>query len=411
MTFFNLHFKPITMPAKKVYHRDPYLTELETEPVSLKEDENGSWYSFHETIFYPQGGGQSSDRGWINDIDVLNIQLSDGEIWHLVNKPINDIASMRLDWDHRYSNMQQHTGQHILSACLKNFHNLDTVSVHLGRDVTMIELETSEVEDGVLENVEEVANQMIRNNLPIESTEVNRNDLERYSVRRTIKTKDDRVRLVHIGEIDCVGCGGIHVRSTSEVGLIKIVGMEKIRGHVRIKMKIGASAYHYFVQLHNTLQKVSTHLTTSVEDLSERVESLQADKRDLISEKKKITELWLSEFAMSLISEGNTGCFVLKDFSKDQLKILSEHYLNNNQKPCLFISEETGRIHFYIRFPQNSNKNVQDFVQKYRSHYALKGGGAKDFAVGQIDNDGDNDFSPEKLFQSFNEFVNEGDGN
>jgi alanyl-tRNA synthetase len=399
------------MPAKKVYHKDPYLTELYTEPASLKEEKNGSWYSFNETIFYPQGGGQSSDKGWINSIDVLDVQLSDGEVWHLVNNPINGTASMRLDWDHRYTNMQQHSGQHILSACLKNYHNLDTVSVHLGRDITMIELEASEVEDSVLENVEEITNKMIRNNLPIESIEVNRSELNEYSVRRAIKTKDDRVRLVRIGEIDCVGCGGIHVRSTSEIGLIKITGIEKIRGHVRIKMKIGASAYHYFGQLHNTLQKVSTQLSTSVEDLSERVESLLAEKRDLITEKKKITELWLSEITTNLTSEGNTGCFVLKDFSKDQLKILSENYLNKYQKPCLFLSEETGRIHFYIRFPQNINKNVQEFVQKCKSKFALKGGGAKDFAVGQIDGDGDNRYSSEKLFQSFKQFVNERSSN
>lgn len=399
------------MSAKKVYHKDPYLTELDTQPASLKEDENGSWYSFNETIFYPQGGGQSSDKGWINSMDVLDVQLSDGEVWHLVNNPIDDTASMRLDWDHRYTNMQQHSGQHILSACLKNYHNLDTISVHLGRDITMIEIEASEVENGVLENVEEISNQIICKNLPIETVEVNRSELDNYSVRRTIKINDDRVRLVRIGEIDCVGCGGIHVRSTSEVGLIKITGMEKIRGHVRIKMKIGVSAYHYFGQLHTTLQKVSIQLSTSVEDLSERVESLLTEKRDLISEKKKITDLWLSEFATNLTAEGNTGCFALKGLSKDQLKILSEHYLNKNLKPGLFISEEEGRIHFYIRFPQNTNKNVQDFVQKYRSEFALKGGGAKDFAVGQIDRDGSNRFSPEKLFQFFKAFVNERDSN
>jgi alanyl-tRNA synthetase len=170
---------------------------------------------------------------------------------------------------------------------------------------------------------------------------------------------------------------------------------------------MGTSAYEYFNQLHQTLQKVSFNLTTSIEELSERVESIQEEKRELIIEKKKITELWLMELAMNLSTEGTSGCFILSDLSKDHLKILSEKYLEINQKPCLFISEEAGRIHFYIRFPQILNKNVQDFMQKYRMQYALKGGGAKDFAAGQIDNTGSNRFSADNIFHSFIKFVNE----
>lgn len=396
------------MPEKKVFHTDPYLTELETKIVSSRTDERGSWYSFRETIFYPQGGGQSSDKGWINSIDVLDVQSSEGEVWHLLNAPITDTASMRLDWKHRYINMQQHTGQHILSACFKKFHNLDTISVHLGRDITMIELDTPSVEDSILEKTEISANQMIRDNLPVESIVVNRNELEEYNIRRAIKTRDEHVRLVRIGEIDCVGCGGIHVRSSVEVGLIKITGAEKIRSHVRIKIKIGTAAYQYFGQLHQTIQKVSAHLTTSAEDLSDRIESLLAEKRELVGEKNKITELWLSEFAKNLNAEGNTGCFALRDLSKDQLKILSEQYLGKHQVPCLFVSEEAGRIHFYIRFPRTLNKNVQDFIQKHKYRYAIKGGGGKDFAVGQIDSKGTNSFSMEQLFLAFNDFINKG---
>jgi alanyl-tRNA synthetase len=275
----------------------------------------------------------------------------------------------------------------------------------------MIELNTPEVEEGILENTEISANQLIRDNIPVESIEVNRDDLEKYTIRRTIKTEDDLVRLVRIGKIDCVGCGGIHVRSTAEVGLIKIIGVEKIRGHIRIKIKIGSSAYHYFGLLHRTIQNVNTHLTTSIEDLPDRIKSLQAEKRELVSKNKKINGLWLSEIAKNLNADGDTGCFALRDLSKDQLKILSEHYLEFNNKPCLFTSEDGGRIHFYIRFPNTLNKNVQDFIQKYKAHYSLKGGGAIDFAVGQIESNDPKSFSPTNLFHSFNEFVNEKSGN
>ena len=394
------------MSDKKVYHRNPYLIELETEPVSLKTDKRGSWYSFQETIFYPQGGGQSSDKGWINSIEVLDVQISEGEIWHLLGSPITDRASMRLDWNHRYTNMQQHTGQHILSACFKRYHNLDTISVHLGSDITMIELDIPDVANRILDETERVANQMIRDNLSVESVIVNRDQLEDFSIRRKIKTKDEQVRLVRIDDVDCVGCGGIHVRSTAEVGLIKILGSEKIRGHARIKIKIGSSAYQYFSQLHHTLQNVSTNLTTSVEDLADRIESMQTEKRELIGERKKYTELWLSELVKNLNSDGPAGCFALKDLSKDHLKILSEQFVERNKKPCIFISEEYGKLHFFIRLPELLDENVQDFIQKYKMKYALKGGGAKDFAVGQIDPTYVKKFSPDNIFHAFKEFLN-----
>ena len=398
------------MPVKKVYYKNPYLKELETETVSSKTDKRGTWFTFKETIFYPQGGGQSSDKGWVDSYPILDVQSSEDEIWHLVDASLSNKVLMRLDWDHRYKNMQQHSGQHILSACFKKLYDLNTTSVHLGDDITMIELDTAEIEDDILENVEEAANRLIRDNISIESIRVNRSDLEQYSVRRTIKTQNEPVRLVRIGELDCVGCGGIHVRSTAEIGLIKIIGLEKIRGHIRVKIKIGSTAYHYFGLLHKTIQKVSNVLTTSVEDLYDRIESLLAEKRELISEKKRISSLWLSEMAKNLNADEEAGCFELKNLLPDQLKILSERYLDIHKKPCLFTSEHAGQIFFYIRFPGDLNKNVQDFIQKYKKQHSLKGGGARDFGVGQIEQSDPARFSPYPLFLSFKEFISQNSG-
>jgi alanyl-tRNA synthetase len=395
------------MTEKKVFNSDPYLTELETTVVSSKSDERGIWYSFQETLFYPQGGGQSSDKGWVNSKDILDVQSIKGEIWHLVNDSLPEEVSIQLDWYHRYTNMQQHTGQHILSACFKEFHNLDTLSVHLGADITMIELDTAIIEDDILKNTEEKANQMIRDNLPVQAIIVDRNNLGKHKLRRTIKTGDEQVRLVKIGDIDCVGCGGTHVRSTGEVGLIKILGSEKIRGHSRIKIKIGATAYQYFRELHHTLHQVSTKLTSSREDLLEKIESMLAEKKELINEKKRITELWLAEYASSLGSDENSGCFEVKDLNKDHLKVLSEHYLEKYQLPCLFVSDEAGKTHFYIRFPQSLDINVQDFIQQEKSSYSLKGGGGKDFAVGQMDSKSENKYLREQFFHSFKDFIKE----
>jgi alanyl-tRNA synthetase len=395
------------MPGKKVFLTDPYLKELNTTVNSTRSNDKGVWYSFKETIFYPQGGGQSSDKGWINSQILLDVQFADDEIWHLTDSPVSDSVTLRLDWEHRYTNMQQHTGQHILSACFKKYHNLDTVSVHLGRDITMIELNTSFIDEVTLENTEKAANQMIRDNLPVTALFTDRENLEDFNLRRTLKTNDNVVRLVQIGDIDCVGCGGTHVRSSAEVGLIKIIGSEKIRGHSRIKMKIGDTAYQYFHDLHRTADQISRELTTSVSDLPEKIELMISEKKELVNEKKRITDLWLRECANNLPRQEKAGCFGLKDLNKHHLKILSDYYLLKNQIPCLFISKETDKIHFYIRVPEASDLDVQQYINRYKSKFALRGGGGKDFAVGQIDVNQRDDFSQEQLFHSFKDFFNE----
>jgi alanyl-tRNA synthetase len=398
------------MPGKKVFYTDPYLTELDTKIVSSKVDGQGNWYSFDETLFYPKGGGQSSDKGWINSEPVLDVQQIDDDVWHLLKSPISDQASMKLDWNYRFTNMQQHTGQHILSACFKTYHNLDTISVHLGSDVTMIELDTPAVDQSVLDQTEHAANQMIRDDLPVNVLSVDRSEIDTVNLRRTLKTDDKSVRLVQIDDVDCVGCGGTHVRSTAEVGLIKIMGAEKIRGHARIKIKIGTTAYHYFHNLHQTLVAVSAKLTTSVDDLAEKIDLLLIEKKNLINDKKHLTGLWLTEYVKDLRSDNKVGCFVLKGLNKDHLKILSEQYLFKYGLPCFFLSEEASNLHFYSRVPPDSSINLQEFVQQHKANFNLKGGGGKEFAVGQIEFGQKNLFPTEELFRAFKEYVEERSG-
>lgn len=367
-----------------LYFRDSYITEWKTEIESSQHDEEGTWYTFKQTIFYPEGGGQNSDRGFINGIALKQVKSINGEIWHLLESTIDNPVVMKLDWESRYANMQQHTGQHILSACFKKRHNLETVSVHLGSEITMIELNTPGISQEVLDATELMANQIIRDQMPVSSVWTDREHLSEFDIRRRVKSSAEDIRLIRIGDLDCVGCGGTHVRSTAEVGLIKILGVEKIRNHIRVKTKIGKSAVDYFSLLHQNLQKISNLFTTSIEDLPEKINTLLAEKKELAGRIKKINELWLTEYAKNLDEVDFPGCFYVKDLNKDHLKNLSANWLSLHHRPCLFISQEENRTNFYLRYPQNFNLNAQDFIQAHSDRFGLKGGGGKDFAVGEI---------------------------
>jgi alanyl-tRNA synthetase len=394
------------MSTNKLYYTDPYLGECNTEIEHKKQDEQGFWYAFRDTIFYPQGGGQAADTGIINGATVRHVEADDDIVWHLLEDRIKNPVEMKLNWQERYINMQQHTGQHILSASFKKLYNLNTLSVHLGSDITMIELDTKKIDEAMLNNCEAHANQIIRTKLAVEAEWIRREDVDEYKTRRAIKIEDDNIRLIRIGEFDCVGCGGTHVKSTSEVGLIKIYGAEKIRNHIRVKIKIGDSAYHYYNTLHKTFQKIGNLLTTSIEELSDRIEELNNANKESAREINKLNERWLAERARNLECNDPEGCFFLEGLTKEQLKIISKEWLQINKMPCFFISSEENNTNFYIRCPETFERDVQDFIRHNKSQFALKGGGSRDFAVGEIDRNRLSEVKIDTIFQTFVDFLN-----
>jgi alanyl-tRNA synthetase len=396
------------MSAIKLYYDDAYQKAAETEIISEREDKKGWWYSFAGTIFYPEGGGQDSDTGWINHERVQDVQADGQEVWHLLATRITSPVKMQLDWVRRYENMQQHTGQHILSACFKDRHNLDTLAVHLGREITMIELQASEIETETLRDTEQAANKIIREGHPVKAVWITHVEAEKVSLRRPIKTDRDDVRLINIGEIDRVGCGGIHVKSTAEVGLIKIVGTEKIRNHIRVQIKIGPSAYRYMEDLHQVLQHIASRLSTSLNELPDRIENLISEQKEQARKINRLTGLWMKDLAETLTEGKHKGCFNLNDLTANHLKTLSESWLKKHRRPCLFVSHTQDQIYFFSRVPVQGSLNLQEFLEHNRVQFSLKGGGGKDFASGQMDQVEMNDDRLNLLFQKFAEFQKTG---
>jgi alanyl-tRNA synthetase len=369
---------------KVLYFSEPYLHELNTRVTDQKQEAQGIWFAFEQTIFYPQGGGQSADRGWINGLAVLDVQKEEETVWHLLSGKIAPAAEMKIDWDYRYNNMRQHTGQHILSASFSHLFNFATASVHLGSEDTLIELHTSSISQDQLWTAEEHANGIIHQNLPVKQAWVYRTELQQYNLRRDIKVEEDPVRIIQIGDHDCTGCGGTHVHATGEVGLIKIIGTEKIRKHIRVQSKIGTSAYRYYNRLNNTARQVCTLLSMELDDLAPRIQMLLDEQRDLKRQIKAITEKWLYELAKDLLPVDRFGLFSMTDLTSEHLNKISEFWLEKNNQPCLMLSSSDDRIYFVMRTPRTLKSSARAFIQESGKDLQLKGGGSEDFVQGII---------------------------
>lgn len=265
--------------TNKLYYEDPYLTTF-TASIIKKEPE---YVIISETAFYPTGGGQPCDIGSLNDISVVNVEIIDGEIRHFLAEPL-DSQSIEvkgsINWRRRFDHMQQHAGQHILSAAFAELFQMQTVSFHLGKETATIDLDTTEVTAEQLKKVEELANQIILENRAIETKWVTEDELTQYKLRKATSIKED-IRLVIIPDFDYNACGGTHPSSTGQVGSIKILQTEKQKRHIRVEFVCGKRVLTQLDRKQNVLLSLISKLSSPEEKLVDTANNLLHTNKNL----------------------------------------------------------------------------------------------------------------------------------
>jgi Ser-tRNA(Ala) deacylase AlaX len=224
------------MRALPAYERDPYLLEMEARVLSTGED-GRPFALLEDTVLYPEGGGQPADRGTLGSVAVLDVQKREGEIRHYLAAPVEPgILKLRLDWARRFDHMQQHTGQHLLTALAFDRFHWETTAFHLGEEVSDIELAVPGIASADLLRLEEAVAAEIRAARPVSAARVAPEDLPGLKVRSRGLPEGFQgdVRLVTIDGIDVNTCGGTHLRTTGELEALKLLGTESLRGGTRL---------------------------------------------------------------------------------------------------------------------------------------------------------------------------------
>ena len=233
------------MDAVPAYERDPWLRELNTDVVEVGEGE-GAWFAvLEDTVLYPEGGGQPADRGEVNGIPVLDVQKRGGRIVHILERPVQaGRARVDLDWARRFDHMQQHTGQHLLTAVAQDRFAWATTAFHLGPVTCDIELDASRISPRQLIDLEEAVAEEVRAARPVTARRVTAAGYAAEVVRSRGLPEGHRgdIRLVEIAGLDLNTCGGTHLRNTSELELVKLLGTEPLRGGTRLFFAAGRRA-------------------------------------------------------------------------------------------------------------------------------------------------------------------------
>ena len=306
------------MLTKKLYDQDAYLRECETTVLrctplaDAKKRKDGAKYGIilAETVFFPEGGGQTADTGNIGHARVLDVQELDGEIVHLTDAPIeeNTRITATLNWEERFRKMQNHTGEHLISGIVHSQFGYDNVGFHLGTDGVTVDF-SGPLTDDELRFVEYIANRVVGLNVPVTAAYPSPEECAALEYRSKLELTEN-IRIVTIEGWDVCACCAPHVSATGAVGGIKILSSENWKGGVRIHMLCGLDALDdYQKRFLNTL-RISNLLSCKQLEAADAVERLMKQSQAEREESAKLRRALLdSKIAALHETDGNLVIF------------------------------------------------------------------------------------------------------
>ena len=234
--------------TEKLFYQDSHRSTFTAIVQEVRPSGNGYEIILDRTAFFPEGGGQSSDTGSLGGVSVSDVQEIDGKIIHYTDGPLVEGTEVEgcIDWTERFSKMQQHTGEHIVSGLIHKIYGYHNVGFHLGTDSVTLDF-NGVVPKEKLHEIEQLANEAVAKNLPVQVLYPTDEELSKISYRSKIEI-EGQVRIVVIDGYDVCACCAPHVKQTGEIGLIKLVGMQNYKGGVRISMLCGFRALEDYYQ-------------------------------------------------------------------------------------------------------------------------------------------------------------------
>ncbi len=268
--------------TERLYYTGPSLREFDATVVSAGEIESRPFAVLDRTAFYPTSGGQPFDTGFLNAVRVVEVaERDDHAIAHVLERPLEIGARVHgmIDWPRRFDHMQQHTGQHVLSAAFDHLHEARTVGFHLGADVSTIDL-SRDLKGEAIDAAEEEANRIVWEDRPVTVKFASAEEAAALPLRKEPE-REGVLRLIDVNDYDLSACGGTHVARTGEIGNIQVLSWERFRGGTRLEFVCGARAARAFRRFRDAVAGCIRTISVAPEDLPPAIERMQAENKDL----------------------------------------------------------------------------------------------------------------------------------
>jgi len=363
--------------TKRLYFENPYQIEFEARVVERLSWREKPAVVLDQTCFYPESGGQPSDRGTLNGIEVLGVLEEDSKMLHLLEDDISaEEVKGKIDWQTRFDFMQQHAGQHILSQSFHELYQAETLSFHLGEVISTVEIDLRKVTEEEVERVEARANDIVFHDREIKSYFIPEEKVSSIPLRKPPKKKG-LIRVVEVTDFDYSACGGTHPSKTGEVGLIKILKWEKIRDNARFEFVCGHRAFKDYAWKNKDLRELSNMFTVSDREVLNSVEMLHSD---LKSQRKKLRKMQerISQYEAQEIIQNTEGRIIKEIFTgrtPDEVRLLALTIIKKGDYIVLYALREEERGHLIFACSENLNFDMRELVPMVSPLIKGKGGG------------------------------------
>lgn len=367
--------------TQKIYYDSAYTREWHTTITGRADKEDGVYVTLAETAFYPHGGGQPCDLGQIGGFAVLDVNIEDGEVWHKLERaPEQTEVHCEIDWERRFDHMQQHTGQHLLSAITLKLTEAMTLSFHLGTEYDTIDVAAAELGADQLTAIEQEVNRQIYRNARINTSWVTAEEAAQLPLVKQPTVTED-IRIVEIEGVEYNACGGTHVSATGEIGIIKLLKTEKVKGGTRIYFKCGTRALNEFTSTQNVLNSIMVKLKTSKDELLERIEKMELEQKQLQTELNAVKTTNDAYYAEELLAarQGLVIAQVFEDKSLKDMQSLATKLTADHEGLVLFASISEAKV-VLAQNGQPPEWACGPFFKGNLGAYQGKGGGSEKMA-------------------------------
>ena len=368
--------------TKKLYDIDSHLVEFEATVIDSQAFADGFATVLDRTAFFPEGGGQASDIGFIEDVEVNDVQINDEIIYHYTTKQFKkgQKVNCKIDFARRFDFMQQHSGEHIVSGVAHSLYGCENVGFHLGADIVTLDFDKPLTREQILK-IEQLANEAVFKNVKFTTYYPDENTLATLNYRSK-KELEGAIRIVEIENTDMCACCAPHVREAAEIGIIKLLDSEKLRGGVRIEMKCGKRALQDYNQKYDNVRKISGALAVKQNEAAFGVERLLQSIGDL---KFKITGLKkqiIDSKVLSFDNKSEKTAIFEDELEIKELQIYADALFKSYGGIRAVFSPCDNGFSFAICGESDA---LDVFFKNFKAEFTVKGGGRNGMVQGTVE--------------------------
>ena len=393
--------------TERLYYTEGHLTTFDAHVVEVGELDGRFVAVLDRTAFYPTTGGQPHDVGTLGDRRVTDVvdREADGAVLHILDGPVDTgaVVSGAIDWTRRFDHMQQHTGQHVLSAAFLRVAGIATVSFHLGADLSTIDLAGVPSPD-VIAQAEDSANHVVWEDRPVTIRFVSGDEAARLPLRKE-PVRGGTLRLVEVPDFDLSACGGTHVARTGAIGVIAVQSWERYKGGTRVTFACGGRALRQFRTARDVVAAAVRQLSIQPSELPDTVSRLQAESKTLRSEIRALSEQLAVHEASALAAESEplggrrVVCRAMDGRDGAALKALAQAVASRPGHVAVLVSASRPALIVAARSADEAT-DAGALVKALIARFGGKGGGRPDGAQG-----GGLDAEPSVIVEAAREFL------